>query len=64
MNYSVSGSNLWNELIENTGNSTPERWHILKKNDFKDYRITLYCIYFVLVSIKLQNDIDVLLYCC
>lgn len=59
MNYSVSGSNLWNELIKNTGNSTP-----LKKNDFKEYRITLYCIYFVLVSIKLQFDIDVLLYCC
>lgn len=58
MNYSVSGSNLWNELNENTGNSTPERWH------FKEYRITLYCIYFVLVSIKLQYDIDVLLYCC
>lgn len=66
MVYTVSGtcSNLWNELIENTGISTHVRWHILKKNYFKEYRITLYCIYFVLVSIKLQYDIDVLLYWC
>lgn len=55
MVYIVLGicSNLWNELIENIGILIYVCWYILKKNYFKEYWIILYCIYFVLVFIKL-----------
>lgn len=60
MNYSVSGSNLWNELIENTGNSTPERWHIQRKMILKN--IGLHCIVFILFWYLSSNNMISMFY--